>query len=209
MHIVGLACVLSLLHLASGLAAAYLYGLSGSLTGKLVQTISIGFGPLATFEKMYRMLPYVTRPGHTDTTVLSRVMIHYGTLLLLALLVWPIAAVYAYLVDKRVLLDPVAACRADAYLRWACAPLAAHRVLPFTLIATFLSAAYVLVRDSIARHGRARIPMPSPTPRPWRYRDQDVAAYLTPHVAEVWLPSPEEGSVLVEDADRKKEAKPA
>ncbi|KAJ7686819.1 hypothetical protein B0H17DRAFT_1071198 [Mycena rosella] len=193
-----LVCVLSVLHIGSGLAATYLHGVSRTDIGKFIQLISTFMGGVITLERMYHLVPY-TRPGRTDTTVFSRVLAHYSALFTYGIIIWPVSALYAYLVESHILIAATAACRAETFMRWDCVPLAANRVLPWAVSATLLSAAYVILRDSLVRHGKAPVPMPSPTPRPWLYSDRDVPAWMTPHVAELWLPSVEEGIVSAED----------
>ncbi|KAJ6630085.1 hypothetical protein B0H10DRAFT_1984913 [Mycena sp. CBHHK59/15] len=180
--------VLCLLQIGSGLAAILIYGIDGIVASQYLQITPILFGIL-TLERIYRLLPYTRR---TDTTIFSRVHMHYALFVFNPVL-WVVCALALQVVESRILPASIAACRANRFMAAKCIPVGMNLVLPYALIVTQFSVSQVLRRRARAIHGAEMVPMPQPVPRPWLYSDQVVPAWMTPHVAEFDEVSLEEG----------------
>ncbi|KAJ7136682.1 hypothetical protein C8R44DRAFT_767663 [Mycena epipterygia] len=197
-HLVSALC---LLQIGSSLAAmAILFdGFDSERSAFLVLPIPIIFNGVMNLWKTYQLLPY-SRGSRIDTTVSSRVRLHYNWLLCSGM-TWGYCGfiVLTPIRTQPTVIPPaLAACHERNFLTANCIPVGMSFALPFLLGITYIAASQLLRLRARAIHGTEKVPMPQPVPRPWFYRVKNEPAWMTPHVAEFETLSLEEDETKAE-----------
>ncbi|KAJ7905229.1 hypothetical protein B0H13DRAFT_2023344, partial [Mycena leptocephala] len=167
---------LSALQSASGLAAIFLHGLSGSAPSIILQVSPAVYG-VTTASLMYRMLSYRRT---ADANALSRVNIQYYILIYTAGM-WILCAVAVHIIlPSQNNSMGTSCCVANAFIAIRCIPIAINVFLPYAIIASMFSAARTLRLRAQAVCSTRLVPIPSATdPGP------QLPAWMLLHLADL------------------------